>query len=192
MREGLPRWLSGKESSCQCRRYKFNPWVRKIPWGRKWQPTSVFLPGKSHGWRTLAGYSPWDHKESDTTEWLHWLHKLTGFKFKSIIVWNYASQIDTWKSSWGWVKRKKKIGSKRVEGPNRKLLKVLPRWHGGKESACQCIRHRRCRCDPWVGKVPWGRKWQPTPVCLPGQSKGQWSLAEYSPWVAKSRTWLSD
>ena len=38
--------------------------VRKIPWRRKWRPTPVFLPGKSHGWRSLAGYSPWDHKES--------------------------------------------------------------------------------------------------------------------------------
>ena len=48
---GLPRWSSGKESTCQCRRPKrnrFNPWVGKIPWRRKWQPTPVFLPGKSH------------------------------------------------------------------------------------------------------------------------------------------------
>ena len=77
---------------------------------------------------------------------------------------------------------------------NVELHKGLPKWHGGKESACQCIRHGRCRCDPWVGKVPWGRKWQPTPVCLPGQSQGQWSLAEYSPWGHKEsdRTgWLS-
>ena len=44
------------------------PWVKKTPWGRKWQPIPVFLPGKSHGQRSLAGYSPWDHKESDTTE----------------------------------------------------------------------------------------------------------------------------
>ena len=55
----LPRWLSGKESVCQCRRPRFNPWVRKIPWRRKWQPISVFLPGKSHGQRGLVGYSPW-------------------------------------------------------------------------------------------------------------------------------------
>ena len=41
------------------------------PWRRKWQPTPVLLPGKSHGWRSLAGYSPWGHKESDTTEQLH-------------------------------------------------------------------------------------------------------------------------
>ena len=44
------------------------PWVGKIPWKRKWQPTPVFLPGKSHGWRSLVGYSPWGSKELDTTE----------------------------------------------------------------------------------------------------------------------------
>ena len=48
-----------------------NPWVGKISWKRKWQPTPVFLPGKSHGWRNLVGYSPRGHKESDMTEQLH-------------------------------------------------------------------------------------------------------------------------
>ena len=43
----------------QCGRSGFDPWVRKIPWRRKWQPTPVFLPGESHGWRSLVGYSPW-------------------------------------------------------------------------------------------------------------------------------------
>ena len=59
-REGPKKRLggSGKESACQCRRHKFNSWVRKIPWRRKWQPTPVFFPGKSHGQRSLAGYSP--------------------------------------------------------------------------------------------------------------------------------------
>ena len=46
----------------------FNPWVRKIPWRREWQATPVFLPGKFHGQRNLAGYSPWGHKELDTIE----------------------------------------------------------------------------------------------------------------------------
>ena len=59
---GLPWWLSGKESTCQCRRCGFDPWSRKIPWRRKWQPTPVFLPGKSHGQRILVGYSLWGHK----------------------------------------------------------------------------------------------------------------------------------
>ena len=62
----LPRWFSGKEFVCQCRRYRrgrFDPWVRKIPWRRKWQTTPVFLPGKPHGQRSLVGYSLWGHKE---------------------------------------------------------------------------------------------------------------------------------
>ena len=46
----------------------FNSWVGKSPWRRNWWPTPVFLPGKSHGQRRLAGYSTWGHKESDTTE----------------------------------------------------------------------------------------------------------------------------
>ena len=66
----LPRWHGGKESTCQCRRLEFDPWVRKIPWNRKWQPTPVFLPGKLHGQRSLAGYSPWGCRESDTTDQL--------------------------------------------------------------------------------------------------------------------------
>ena len=54
----------GKESACQCRRHRFDPWVRKIPWRRKWRPTPVFLPGKSHGQRSLVGYSPWGLKRA--------------------------------------------------------------------------------------------------------------------------------
>ena len=76
---GLPRWHSCKESACQCRRHKgfgFNPWVEKIPWSSKWHPTPVFLPGKSHGQRSLVGYCPWGHKESDMTERLN-THKHT-------------------------------------------------------------------------------------------------------------------
>ena len=56
------KWLSDKESTCQHRRPKrcgFDPWVRRILWRRKWQPTPVFLPRKSHGQRSLKGYSPW-------------------------------------------------------------------------------------------------------------------------------------
>ena len=68
---GFPWWLNGKESACQFRRCRFNTWVRKIPWRRKWQPTLVFLPGKPHWQRCLVGYSPWGHKESETTSWLN-------------------------------------------------------------------------------------------------------------------------
>ena len=54
----------------RCQRHRFDPWVGKIPWRRKWQPTPVFLPGESHGQRSLVGYSPWGHRESDMTEQL--------------------------------------------------------------------------------------------------------------------------
>ena len=65
---GFLRCHSGKESTCQRRRCRFDPWVGKIPWRKAWQPTPVFLPGESYGQRSLAGYSPWGLKPSDTTE----------------------------------------------------------------------------------------------------------------------------
>ena len=68
---GFPGGADGKELSCQCRRQKnhrFDSWVRKIPWRRAWQPTSVFLPGESYGQRSLEGYSPWGREESDMAE----------------------------------------------------------------------------------------------------------------------------
>ena len=60
-----------KEHACQCRKHKrrgFDPWVGKIPRRKAWQPTPVFLPGESHGQRSLVGYSLWGCKELDTTE----------------------------------------------------------------------------------------------------------------------------
>ena len=61
---GFPRCLSGKESACQSRRCGFDPWVGKIPWRRKWQPTPVLVPGKPHAQRSLVGYSPRDHERA--------------------------------------------------------------------------------------------------------------------------------
>ena len=60
---GKPTFLV-KKICLQCLRPRFDPWVRKVPWRRKWQPSPVSLPGKSHG---KAGYSPWGHKELDMT-----------------------------------------------------------------------------------------------------------------------------
>ena len=75
--EELPRGLSSKKSTCQCRRHKrhgFNPWVRKTPWSRKWHgegngnPLQHSCLENPHGQRSLAGYSPWGHKQLDPTE----------------------------------------------------------------------------------------------------------------------------
>ena len=66
----LPYSSDGKESTCNAGDWGFDPWIRKIPWRKKQQSTPVFLPGEFHGQRSLAGYSPWGHKELDTTKWL--------------------------------------------------------------------------------------------------------------------------
>ena len=65
------QWLSGKESTWQCRRHRrfgFDPWVRKMHWRKKWQPIPEFLPGKSYGQRSLVGYSSSHYKGLDMTE----------------------------------------------------------------------------------------------------------------------------
>ena len=66
--------FASKEFSQQCRRHGFDPWVRKTSWRREWQPTPVLLPQQFRGQRSLAGYSPWDRKESDMTERLTFSH----------------------------------------------------------------------------------------------------------------------
>ena len=76
---GFPRWCRGEEPDCQCRRYRrcgFNLLGQEDPLEEDRQPTSVFLPGESHGQRTLVGYSPWGCKELDMTE-----HICTGLTF---------------------------------------------------------------------------------------------------------------
>ena len=124
-----------------------DPWVGKISWRRKWQPTPVLLPGKFHGLRSLVGYSSWGHKESDTTERLHFL---------SLI---------------------------------RHLFQYLgfPGGASGKKPACQRRRHKRCRFNPWVRKIPWRSTWQLAPAFLPGELHGQRSLAGYSPELRRVR-----
>ena len=68
--KGFLRWLSGKESACQCRRYRFNPWVRKISRRRKWKPNLLYLFRKFHGRRSLARCNTWEHKMLYMIEWL--------------------------------------------------------------------------------------------------------------------------
>ena len=69
-----------KGSTCQCRRLRFYPWVRKDLWKRDWQPTSVFLPGKSHGQRSLVSYSLWDCKRTEHD----WVTKPPPFKLSAL------------------------------------------------------------------------------------------------------------
>ena len=88
----FPQWFCGKESGWQCKRHWFDPWVGRIPWRGKWQPTPVFLPRESHGQRSQVGYSSWSCKESDTIEQLTHTYKHNPSKL------NYQSlSFHTWK-----------------------------------------------------------------------------------------------
>ena len=97
---GLPRWLSDKQFIWQFRRHAFDPWVEKIPWRRKWQPPPVFLPGESHGQKSLTGCSPWGHKEVEMTEQLS-----TQWAWASIVTWANSLNLFVYPSvvlqSWG-------------------------------------------------------------------------------------------
>ena len=95
-----PGGLGGKRICLQSGRHGFDPWVRKIPWRRKWQPTPVLLPGESHGQRSLAGYSPWGHKESDMTEQLKHFHSIQ--VIWALPVFLLASLIASLTTWWIW------------------------------------------------------------------------------------------
>ena len=106
----IPRTLVVK-STCQCRRGKrsvITPWVKKIPWRRKRQLTPVFLPGDSHGQRSLAGNSPQGRKESDMTEPLSThsqdkrreVHRTAWWKLRSCCFWQ--TLLHSISLTWGW------------------------------------------------------------------------------------------
>ena len=102
----LTWWLRWQINCLKYRRPRFDPWVGKIPWRRKWHPTLVFLPGEFHGQRSLAGYSPWVCKESDVPERVtlstlkQW--KCILFQFCSSEVWDDMTDF----SSLGLIRKK--------------------------------------------------------------------------------------
>ena len=64
----MAQWVKNLSAMLETQWTTFDSWIRDIPWRRNWQPTAIFLPGKSHGQRSLAGYSPWGLKEFDMTK----------------------------------------------------------------------------------------------------------------------------
>ena len=77
-----------KRLCLQCGSLGFDPWVGKIPWRRKWQPTPVLFPGKFHGQRNLVDYSPWVHKDLDMTD----THFLNLYVYDNILSETFASE----------------------------------------------------------------------------------------------------
>ena len=126
---------------------------RTLLWRRQWHPTPVLLPGKSHGQRSLVGCSPWGCKESDTTE--DWT-ELNRYQF--LFVPSLHSSTPAWKIPWMEEPgRLQSMGSLRVRHDWATSLSLLTFMH-------------------------WRRKWQPTPVFLPGESQGWGSLVGCCLW----------
>ena len=117
-------WLRRQTICVQCGRPGFDPWVGTIPWRREQLPTPVFLPGKSHGWRSLVATV---HGVAKSRTWL------SDFTFPQFIP--LVSQFTA-------LNKTTKITIKNTVG--------LPWWHNGKESTCQCRRHR---FDPWPSNI---------------------------------------
>ena len=160
-------------------------------------PGSGRSPGRGHGnslqysclddlrdrgsWR---GYSPQDGKELDTTE----------ATFTHTTVWNKNELLRKLKTfflghppkdlKFSWGSRKHQSCSVTFHENSLDFvtsMKGLPRWLSNKEYICQCRRRKRHRFDPWVGKIPGRRAWQPTPVFFPGETHEQRSLLGYIP-----------
>ena len=130
---------------------------------RQWQPTLVLLPGKSHGQRSLVGCSPWGHEESDTTEGLHFHFSLSCIEEGNGNALQYTSLENPWRVEPGGLRS---MGSLRVAHDWATSLSLFTFMH-------------------------WRRKWQPTPVFLPGNPRdgGAWWAAVSG--VAQSQTQLT-
>ena len=160
----MSRWLSGTESTYQgrrCKRCGLASWVRKIPWRRKWQPTPVFLPGKSCGQRSLVGYSPWGCKELDMTEHstaqcsdtecgihIWWIMMLYASKLKGVLN----------KSSWdinSHIHRESGSHSHRESGSHsHRLGHQSNKFHCHGPCSSFCRRHTWC----WLLRLPCSRE----------------------------------
>ena len=152
-----------------------------------WHPTPVLLPGESHGRRSLVGCNPWGRDESDTTERLPFRFSLScigegnGNPLQCSCLENPRDGGVWWGGVCGVAQSRTQL--KRLSSSSSsssRATKGFPGGASGKEPAHQCRRPKRCGFHPWVGKIPWRRARQPTPVPLPGESHRQRSLGGYS------------
>ena len=157
-------------------------------WRRQWHPTPVLLPGKSHGWRSLVGCTPWSHEESDTTERFHFHFSLSRIgegnrnPLQCSCLENPMLHEDpgrlqsrglqrvahSWATKTHFLRREVDTFLKRISVY---IFLVVLGLH------C-CKQGLLSNC----GALAWRRQWHPTPVLLPGKSHGRRSLVGCSPW----------
>ena len=146
-------------------------WVGKIPWRRAWQSTPVFLPGE-YPWTEEPGRLQSKRSQRVRHDWV--IKHTHGDLHRNTCVHTHTHTQTQFLNKWGNTIFCSWLNDPILWGASQVVLVV-------KEPACQCRRLKRHQFDPWVGKISWKRKWQPTPVFLPGESHGQKILAGYSP-----------
>ena len=146
----------------------------------------VLLPGKSHGWRSLEGCSPWGRWWSDTTERLHFHFSLScigegnGNPLQCSCLENPRDGGAWWAAVYGITESRTRLKWLSSSSSSLSLWASLVA-----QTSSICLKSRRPGFNPWVRKIPWRMKWQPPPVFLPGKSQGRRSLVGYSPWGRK-------
>ena len=162
---------------------------REGPWRRKWQTTPVCLPGKSHGQMSLAGYSPCGRRESDTTDLLHFNSSLSciGEGNANPLVCSCLENPRDGGAWWAAV-----YGVAQSQTQLKQLSSSSSIFYGPTLTSSLVAQTVKRMSTMWETRVrslgregPWRRKWQSTPVLLPGKSLGQRSLVGYSPWSRK-------
>ena len=139
-------------------RPSFDPWVRKIPWRRKWQPTPIFLPGKFHVQRSLKGYSPLGWKESDTTEQLHFHFSLScigeenGNPLQCFCLENPRDRGAWWAAVYGvaqsWTQLKR-LSSSSSSSSSKQHIKKQRHYFANKGPSCQNYGFSRSHVWMW-------------------------------------------
>ena len=155
------------EEKAQGQSPRYSKYLSLGSWGtrrRQWHRTPVFLPGTPHRRRSLVRCSPWGREESDTTERLHFHFSLScieegnGNPLQCSCLENPRDGGAWWAAVYGVAQsgtRLKRLSSSSSHQVTNSL--GLPRWLSGKESTCQCRRHKRHGFDPWVSKISWSR-----------------------------------
>ena len=138
-----------------------------MKWRRQWNPTPVLLPGKSHGRRSLVCCSPWGRKESDMTERLTWM------LYTTLLMTTIHSFNCHWLIS----------SVEKAMAPHSSTLPwKIPRTEEPGRLQSMGFRHDWVTSLTLFTFMHWRRKWQPTPVFLPGESQGRGNLVDYCLW----------
>ena len=184
---GFPRWLRGKQTTCQCRRLRLDPWIEKIPWKREWQPTPIFLPEKFHGQRSLAGLPSMGSQTSQTQ-----LNNLTAtttnlYKTCRLLLWTQGLSLNprrpdvSSRLSSGCLSLSfhgsLSVDTREIFAHDLDPVYVHVCDSAGKESVCNA---GDLGSIPGLGRFPWRCEQLPTPVFWAGEFHGL-----YSPWGRK-------